>query len=113
LPALLHLLRDAKENSAFCRYAGNRRANVSGFKDADGARSKEECKMTAEIVIRETAEGVEILEGERRLTSLLAIHDEVVITTPELGDVVVARLPDGRLRASCDPELIKLFRRTT
>jgi hypothetical protein len=68
--------------------------------------------MTAEIVIRETADGVEILEGERRLTSLLAVHDEVVITTPELGDVVVARLPDGRLRASCDPELIKLFRRS-
>ncbi len=68
--------------------------------------------MSAEIVIRETAEGVEILEGERRLNALLALRDEVVITTPELGEVVVARLPDGRLRASCDPELIKLFRRT-
>jgi hypothetical protein len=68
--------------------------------------------MTAEIVIRETAEGVQILEGERRLTELLAVHDEVVIITPELGEVVVARLPDGRLRASCDPELIKLFRRS-
>ena len=68
--------------------------------------------MTAEIVIRETAEGVQILEGERRLTELLAVHDEGVIITPELGEVVVARLPDGRLRASCDPELIKLFRRS-
>jgi hypothetical protein len=68
--------------------------------------------MTAEIVIRETANGVEILEGERRLTSLLAVHDEVVVTTPELGEVVVARLPDGRLRASSDPDLVKLFRRS-
>ncbi|MEJ0002598.1 MAG: hypothetical protein WDN30_01700 [Pararobbsia sp.] len=68
--------------------------------------------MSAEIVIRETAEGVEIIEGERRLNALLALRDEVVITTPELGEVVVARLPDGRLRASCDPELIRLFRRT-
>ena len=66
--------------------------------------------MSVEIIVRETKTGLEIISGRRRLDALLAVRDEVVITTPELGEVVVARLPDGRLRASCDPELIKLFR---
>lgn len=66
--------------------------------------------MPAEIIIRETPEGVEVLSGHRRLNALLAIRDEVVITSPGMGEVVIARLPDGRLRASCDPELIEVFR---
>ncbi|MEA3113109.1 MAG: hypothetical protein QOG58_2908 [Caballeronia sp.] len=66
--------------------------------------------MSVEIIVRETKTGLEIVSGRRRLDALLALRDEVVVMSPGIGEVVVARLPDGRLRASANPEHIRLFR---
>jgi hypothetical protein len=66
--------------------------------------------MSVEIIVRETKTGLEIVSGRRRLDALLALRDEVVVMSPGVGEVVIARLPDGRLQASANPEHIKLFR---
>jgi hypothetical protein len=66
--------------------------------------------MSVEIIVRETKTGLEIVSGRRRLDALLALRDEVVVTSPGVGEVVIARLPDGRLQASANPEHIALFR---
>ncbi|HMC45195.1 MAG: hypothetical protein JWR14_2380 [Caballeronia sp.] len=66
--------------------------------------------MSVEIIVRETKTGLEIVSGRRRLDALLAVRDEVVVTSPGVGEVVIARLPDGRLQASANPEHIALFR---
>ncbi len=69
--------------------------------------------MSVEIIVRETKNGLEIVSGRRRLDALLALRDEVVVTSPGIGDVVIARLPDGRLQASANPEHVALFRQPT
>jgi hypothetical protein len=66
--------------------------------------------MSVAITFRTTPGGIEITSGKRRLDALLAVRDEVVVTSPGIGEVVIARLPDGRLRASANPEHIALFR---
>ena len=66
--------------------------------------------MSVEIIVRETKTGLEIISGRRRLDALLALRDEVVVMSPGIGEVVIARLPDGRLQASANPKHIKLFR---
>ncbi|CDY78784.1 hypothetical protein BGLT_01550 [Caballeronia glathei] len=66
--------------------------------------------MSVEIIVRETKAGLEIISGRRRLDALLALRDEVVVMSPGIGEVVIARLPDGRLQASADPEHVALFR---
>jgi hypothetical protein len=66
--------------------------------------------MSVEIIVRETKTGLEIISGRRRLDALLAVRDEVVVMSPGVGEVVIARLPDGRLQASANPEHIALFR---
>ncbi len=53
--------------------------------------------MSVEIIVRETKTGLEIISGRRRLDALLAVHDEVVVMSPGVGEVVIARLPDGTL----------------
>jgi hypothetical protein len=66
--------------------------------------------MSVEIIVRETQTGLEIVSGRRRLEALLAIRDEVVVTSPGIGEMVIARLPDGRLQASANPDHVALFR---
>jgi hypothetical protein len=66
--------------------------------------------MTSQIIIRESCVGVEVLTGRQRLNELLAERDEVVVTTLSNGAVVFARLPDGRLMASSNPNHVALFR---
>ncbi|GAB5100144.1 hypothetical protein P9250_24510 [Caballeronia sp. LP006] len=66
--------------------------------------------MSVEIIVRETKSGLEIVSGRRRLDALLALRDEVVVMSPGIGEIVVARLPDGRLQASANPEHVALFR---
>jgi hypothetical protein len=66
--------------------------------------------MSVEIIVRETKTGLEIVSGRRRLDALLALRDEVVVMSPGVGEVVIARLPDGRLQASANPEHVALFR---
>lgn len=66
--------------------------------------------MSVEIIVRETKAGLEIISGRRRLDALLALRDEVVVMSPGIGEVVIARLPDGRLQASANPEHVELFR---
>ena len=66
--------------------------------------------MSVEIIVSETKTGLEIVSGRRRLDALLALRDEVVVMSPGIGEVVIARLPDGRLQASANPKHIKLFR---
>lgn len=66
--------------------------------------------MSVEIIVRETKAGLEIVSGRRRLDALLALRDEVVVLSPGIGEVVIARLPDGRLQASANPDHIALFR---
>ncbi len=66
--------------------------------------------MATDIVVRETQTGLQIVSGRRRLDALLALRDEVVVTSPGVGEVVFARLPDGRLQASANPEHVKVFR---
>jgi hypothetical protein len=66
--------------------------------------------MSVEIIVRETKSGLEIISGRRRLDALLALRDEVVVMSPGIGEVVIARLPDGRLQASANPEHVELFR---
>jgi hypothetical protein len=66
--------------------------------------------MSVEIIVRETGTGLEIISGRRRLEALLALRDEVVVMSPGVGEMVIARLPDGRLQASANPEHIALFR---
>jgi hypothetical protein len=66
--------------------------------------------MSVEIIVREKGTGLEIVSGRRRLEALLALRDEVVVMSPGIGEMVVARLPDGRLQASANPEHVALFR---
>ena len=66
--------------------------------------------MSVEIIVRETGTGLEIVSGRRRLEALLALRDEVVVMSPGIGEMVIARLPDGRLQASANPEHVALFR---
>ncbi|KDR32792.1 hypothetical protein [Caballeronia grimmiae] len=72
---------------------------------------KEDIVMAVEIIVRETKTGLEIVSGRRRLHALLALQDEVVVTSPGIGEMVIARLPDGRLQGSAKPEHVALFRR--
>ncbi|WP_250451278.1 hypothetical protein [Caballeronia sp. ATUFL_M2_KS44] len=67
--------------------------------------------MAVEIIVRETDTGLEIVGGRRRLQALLALQDEVVVMSPGIGEMVIARLPDGRLQGSANPEHVALFRR--
>ncbi|WP_250512903.1 hypothetical protein [Caballeronia sp. INDeC2] len=69
-----------------------------------------ELAMSVEIIVRETGTGLEIVSGRRRLEALLALRDEVVVMSPGVGEMVIARLPDGRLQASANPEHVVLFR---
>jgi hypothetical protein len=69
-----------------------------------------EIAMSVEIIVRETGTGLEIVSGRRRLEALLALRDEVVVMSPGVGEMVIARLPDGRLQASANPEHVSLFR---
>ncbi|WP_244813648.1 hypothetical protein [Caballeronia sp. Lep1P3] len=66
--------------------------------------------MSVQIIIRETRTGLEIVSGQRRLDALLALRDEVVVTSPGIGEMVIARLPNGRLQGSAKPEHVALFR---
>jgi len=66
--------------------------------------------MSVEIIVRETKTGLEIVSGRRRLETLLALRDEVVVTSPGIGEMVFARLPDGRLQGSANPQHVELFR---
>lgn len=66
--------------------------------------------MSVEIIVRQTKTGLEIVSGQRRLDALLALRDEIVVMSPGIGEIVIARLPDGRLQASANPEHVRLFR---
>ena len=66
--------------------------------------------MSVENIVREMGTGLEIVSGRRRLEALLALRDEVVVRCPDVGEIVIARLPDGRLQASANPEHVALFR---
>ncbi|KMY86854.1 hypothetical protein BUMB_01242c [Candidatus Paraburkholderia calva] len=66
--------------------------------------------MSVEVIVRETGTGLEIVSGRRRLEALLALRDEVVVISPGLSEMVIARLPNGRLQASANPEHVTLFR---
>ncbi|WP_244848498.1 hypothetical protein [Caballeronia sp. SL2Y3] len=66
--------------------------------------------MSVEIIVRATETGLEIVSGRRRLEALLALRDEVVVTSPGIGEMVFARLPDGRLQGSANPKHVALFR---
>jgi hypothetical protein len=108
----------AKENQSSNRYTGQadaprarpRRPDGNGDSIGSIERHRGRIAMSVEIIVRQTGAGLEIVSGRRRLEALLALRDEVVVTSPGIGEMVIARLPDGRLQASASPEHVALFR---
>lgn len=65
--------------------------------------------MAMQILLEETAEGFRVLGGQLRLNAALTLRSEVLVESPGIGEVLIAKLPDGRMVATQDQRTIALL----
>lgn len=65
--------------------------------------------MAIPLHLKRTDDGIEIVNGHMRLHALLSFSDEVLVESPGLGEVLIAKLPDGRLVATQDKQTVALL----
>ena len=66
-------------------------------------------KSAMELNLRKESDGFHVVDGHMRLRVALSMSDEVVVHAPGVGDVLIAKLPDGRLVATQDRQTVALF----
>jgi len=62
-----------------------------------------------QIHLRKDTDGFHVVNGHMRLKCALAIQDEVKVDAPGIGEVLIAKLPDGRLVATQDKQTLALM----
>lgn len=65
--------------------------------------------MTMQIHLRKDADGFHVVNGRMRLQAVLSMRDEVKVEAPGIGEVLIAKLPDGRLVATQDKQTLALL----
>jgi len=63
-----------------------------------------------QIHLRKDANGFHVVSGQSRLQAALLIRDEVKIEAPGIGEVLIAKLPEGSLVATQDKLTMTLFK---
>lgn len=58
--------------------------------------------MAIQIHLCKGADGFYVVNGHMRLQALLSMQDEVKVEAPGIGEVLIAKLPDGRLVVTQD-----------
>ena len=66
-------------------------------------------QSAVQISLQKTNDGFTILSGQRRLEAALTIWDEVKVNAGEIGEVMIAKLPDGKLVVIQDRNTMALF----
>lgn len=62
-----------------------------------------------QIHLRKDADGFHVVNGHMRLQAALSMRDEVNVEAPGIGEVLIAKLPDGRLVATQDKQTLALL----
>lgn len=62
-----------------------------------------------QIQLRKDADGFHVVNGHMRLQVALSMRDEVKVESPGIGEVLIAKLPDGRLVATQDKQTLALL----
>lgn len=62
-----------------------------------------------QIHLRKDGTGYHVVAGRHRLQAALSMQDEVLITAPGFGELLIAKLPDGRLVATQDNQTLALL----
>lgn len=65
--------------------------------------------MAMPLQLRKAEDGFHIVDGHMRLQAILSMQDEVLVESPGLGEVLIAKLPDGRLVATQDKQTMALL----
>ncbi len=61
------------------------------------------------VVLRKDSQGIHVVTGHMRIQAALLMSDEVTVQDPILGEVLIAKLPDGRLVATQHAETMQLL----
>lgn len=62
-----------------------------------------------QIHLRKDADGFHVVSGHMRLHAALSMKDEVKVEAPGVGEVLIARLPNGSLVATQDAQTLALL----
>lgn len=62
-----------------------------------------------DLMLRRDDDGFHVVSGHMRLKAALSLTDEVQVTVPGLGEVLIVKLPDDRLVATQDMQTLALF----
>ncbi len=62
-----------------------------------------------DLMLRRDDDGFHVVSGHMRLKAALSLTDEVKVTVPGLGEVLIVKLPDDRLVATQDMQTLALF----
>jgi hypothetical protein len=65
--------------------------------------------MAITLHLRKTDDGLQVVDGQIRLRAAMSMRDEVLVEAPGLGEVLIAKLPDGRLVATQDKQTMALL----
>lgn len=65
--------------------------------------------MSIPLHLRKADDGLHVVTGHMRLQAALSIQDEVLVDAPGVGEVLIAKLPDGRLVATQDEQTVALL----
>lgn len=65
--------------------------------------------MKIQVMLKKDANGYTVLSGQMRLKVALSVRDEVVVESPGVGAVLIAKLPDGGLVATQDGNTMALL----
>lgn len=62
-----------------------------------------------DISLAKAPDGYHIISGHRRLAAALSIRDEVLVTAPGIGEILILKRPDGGLVATQDTSTVALW----
>lgn len=62
-----------------------------------------------ELYLRKAADGLHVVSGHTRLQAALSLSDEVKVNAPGIGEVLIAKTPDGKFVATQDARTLTLF----
>lgn len=65
--------------------------------------------MAISLHLRKDDDGFHVVDGHRRLTAALSMQDEILVESPGIGEVLIVKLPDGRMVATQDKQTMALL----
>lgn len=65
--------------------------------------------MAMTLHLRKADDGLHVVTGHMRLQAALSIRDEVLVESPGIGEVLIAKLPDGSFVATQDKQTMALL----